>query len=599
MNEMEGKSRINGKNKESIVSNTLNLAERASLAIHGMAGILDPKANYEAWVFVYYDTNPPYMVHDDRSFNCCGPKLLESFSLMRIMSGSQASSEEEEQLKKLLVSWIADDGLLYSPIGPKRPWDTVCPEDWANVYGQSRMMIAMMTLHEYDGDPMWLRRIGNMAKGLMRIAVDKKSYAYYPVNIGGPHCRRARMGERYCYQMGEGYCYPKSGWYSTEEAKREAEGTEGSMFMYHCGPIRALSRWYRMSGDKKAIQMATKLVNYVTNERFWGTPQPPLPRIVGRDRAHFGGHFHGHTAMLYALIEYASTVGDKHLKEFVRSGYEFARNHGIARVGLFGETCAISDMVAVAIRLSDEGIGDYWDDVDGYIRNQLIEQQFVDADLMRKLSQKGPPHQARFPYESDERVIERTIGIFCEDANLGQILAPNSVICCTGNGAQGLYYAWEGIIRENYGHAQVNLLLNRVSPWMDIESYLPYEGKVVLKNKTAQKLSLRLPNWVDRSKVQCRVDKQSRHFWKLGNYAILEGLKPQDEVVFTFPMKEETVIYTRQQVARDDRKQKDPARISTRVTCYFRGNTLVDLSPRPDERWYPIYQRDRYRKGHG
>ena len=34
-------------------------------------------------------------------------------------------------------------------------------------------------------------------------------------------------------------------------------------------------------------------------------------------------------------------------------------------------------------------------------------------------------------------------------------------------------------IRESHRY---NLLLNRASPWMDIDSYIPYEGKVVLKN---------------------------------------------------------------------------------------------------------------------
>ena len=31
----------------------------------------------------------------------------------------------------------------------------------------------------------------------------------------------------------------------------------------------------------------------------------------------------------------------------------------------------------------------------------------------------------------------------------------------------------------------MNLLLNRASPWIDVDSYLPYEGRVQLKNKTA------------------------------------------------------------------------------------------------------------------
>jgi hypothetical protein len=38
----------------------------------------------------------------------------------------------------------------------------------------------------------------------------------------------------------------------------------------------------------------------------------------------------------------------------------------------------VGDMVGLGIRLSDAGLGDYWDDVDAVVRNQLVEQQLTD-----------------------------------------------------------------------------------------------------------------------------------------------------------------------------------------------------------------------------
>jgi len=40
----------------------------------------------------------------------------------------------------------------------------------------------------------------------------------------------------------------------------------------------------------------------------------------------------------------------------------------------------------LAIRLSDYGVGDYWDDVDQYVRNHLTESQLLRADLLEKVS---------------------------------------------------------------------------------------------------------------------------------------------------------------------------------------------------------------------
>ena len=56
---------------------------------------------------------------------------------------------------------------------------------------------------------------------------------------------------------------------------------------------------------------------------------------------------------------------------------------------------------------------------------------------------------------------------------------PHAWGCCTANGAVGLYYAWHGITRfdQSSGTATVNLLLNRAAPWLDVDSWLPYEGR--------------------------------------------------------------------------------------------------------------------------
>ena len=115
------------------------------------------------------------------------------------------------------------------------------------------------------------------------------------------------------------------------------------------------------------------------------------------------------------MLRYAIITNDTELMELIRDAYEYTRNFGIARIGWFTETsrvkrcegCCIADMVALAIKLSDAGVGDYWDDVDRYVRNQLIESQFTNADLLKKSSDAGTEHKPDYPRETDDRVIER------------------------------------------------------------------------------------------------------------------------------------------------------------------------------------------------
>ncbi len=161
-------------------------------------------------------------------------------------------------------------------------------------------------------------------------------------------------------------------------------------------------------------------------------------------------------------------------------------------------------------------------------------------------------------------------------------------MCCTGNGTQGLYYAWEGILREKNGIVLVNLLLNRVSKWVDVDSYLPYEGKVVVKNKRARSVCVRIPSWVDRKQIQVTVANSPRNSERIGNYLLFGGLQGEEEITLKFPVPESTATYT---------VMANVFRMEKKYTCTFRGSTLVDISPRDTSpNRYPLYLRDHLRK---
>ena len=183
-------------------------------------------------------------------------------------------------------------------------------------------------------------------------------------------------------------------------------------------------------------------------------------------------------------------ANDTSAKEFVRDAYEYARHRGVPRLGLFPgnypqtEGCTIADMVALGIQLSDAGIGDYWDDVDHAVRNGLVECQATDrAELERMVSvspkrprdapwgavsdwrfERGLQRQVLPGQETTEKVIERALGGFSHLSGAYHQF-PFLMSCCTANCNQAIYYAWEAIVRHDDEQAQVNLLLNRRSPW--------------------------------------------------------------------------------------------------------------------------------------
>ena len=256
--------------------------------------------------------------------------------------------------------------------------------------------------------------------------------------------------------------------------------------------------------------------------------------------------------------------------------------------------------VALGIRLSDAGIADYWDDVDCCVRNQLIEAQLTRLDLLEKVATESPTAVAWSQWfwcndftratiypgqESTDDVMGRSLGLW------GAFSTPTSMPklwvmqCCSGNAPWGLYAAWEGTVRCVDGqNAEVNLLLNHASRWLDVESSVPYEGKVVIRNKTARRISVRPSSWIDRRALRCDVDGTERHPVRVGPYLLFDDLRPGSIVTMQFPVPEETTEYT--WMARHWRSE-------AKVKCTFRGSTLVDISPRDDALGsYPIYQRD-------
>lgn len=593
-----------GERYKAVVPDTLDLAARGALAINGLTGTLDPDLNYEHWFQSFFYTNPAFMTHEHPGgIASINPKYSESLPQMRVMSGSSQNLEYDLGMMNLMISQIEDDGLFYVYPGPNRPWhglrgncglgipgvkgseQRMIPEDipYASLSGNAKLALGLMQWYQYDKKRNWASPISRIIQGLDHFAVHKDGYAYFADAGAGP----SYFGE----------FYPKTGPSHREEPKDETSGSgEASTLIWTAPSCRAAARWYIMSGDHSALRFARELKNFMMRPKFW----------KDIDKAQWQGHWHGGLEVYRALLDYAIAADDYALKLFVRRGYKNLRRAGYPEIGWFdSQGCAAGRIIALAIKLSDAGMGDYWDDVDQYIRNMGVEYQITDAQLLKEASLGGKPHVARKPYwESDHDVIQKNIGAFfgnCEPAGSNDLMQSG---CCTSNGTQGLFYAWEAIIRYAKGTARINLLLNRASAWVDIDSYLPYEGKVVLRNKRAERILVRVPGWANKQAVQCTVDDRVvRPLWD-GNYAVFDNLRPSSVIVVAFPVVEWSKTYSRavstptvdhDVLLNPDAKKNGSDDASHDLTFYFKGGTCVDISPRKKYQ-YPLFVRDKFKQ---
>ena len=601
-----------GQRYHATVPDTLDLADRAALAINGLGGVIDTELGHHMFFTVMYDAPQPYLSHLASADSTCDPKFAQSLPMLRLMSGSTQHVDVEAGHRAALLARI-DHGMYWDRYDPLRPWRNLYgagfygegkDEDFCNISAHARMIRAMLSWRELghgasDG------LAGEMVDAMRRVAVMHDDYCYYP-DKGG---------------WGEPCCYPRSGWLSTDEARSETDGAEGSIVSYHGNQIYAAAQWYAISGDPDALDLAERLTRYCMKPKFWGgapdpdrdhseglaehvaarLPDPPF--TAGHEHGHWYSHFHARALALRGVFEYARSVNDERALEFVRRAYEFTMTQGIARIGWVNthpgrfnqcEGCALGDLVAMGIRLSDAGLGDYWDDVDAVVRNHLAEQQFMRADLLEQIgraSTDSDAPDARLPFPGErntDNVIARSLGVF------GALSLPScmpraySMGCCNGNASQALYYAWEGAVREQGDTAQVNLLLNRAARLVDIDSHLPYDGKVVLHNKAARRISVRVPFWVSRRDIRLQIAGTDRPLEWLGSFLVLNDLSPGHEITLSFPVRESTASYTVNSGSPDEQVYR----------CTFRGSTVVDISPRDTSpTTYPMYQRDHLR-GH-
>jgi DUF1680 family protein len=327
-------------------------------------------------------------------------------------------------------------------------------------------------------------------------------------------------------------------------------------------------------------------------------------------------HFHTATASLLAFLEYATITGDSELLEFVNRCYEYGKAAGDPLVGFFAEhargsdeyragwggywpneelvphsykspdprditceSCEVADMIGLALKLTQAGAGDYWEDADRWVRNQYVESQMTHDKLRALLRNLYADERIQEfpvqPWESDE--VERCVGGWAASTLPNDWGLLHGHACCTGNSARTLYWIWDSILTKEDDKVVVNLLLNRASPWLDVDSHLPYEGKVALKVKEAKAAGVRIPDWTDRERVTCTVNSEEQAFSWSGSYVEIGDLKPGDAVTIDFPMREKTMFS-----AIADK----PYRVT------LKGNTVVAIDP--DGELCPLYQRGHY-----
>lgn len=520
----------------SLVPQTYFLEDAARLARGSLLSRLDPTLGYQPYFRLDLGGDVPQSLHASWDYCDMAGRFVDALILTAPMVGAGSPSQAEEGLRAFLLNrFNPRDGLCYDA---EAPWSRY----HADMFCQGRALIGLVSWFLLSGDSTVEERIERQIAGLTRIATWDGDRCFYPKDI----------------------------W--VEDHWEDGGLWNGKALGYSTQQIVGLARYARATGSPAALRLSRGLSLQFKS-------QGP----VAADGT-FKGHTHsqGILPTILGMLGYALVAGDEDLAIWCQSAYEHARrftsSFGWIPDGLgfttdetpFAgtcETCALADLIEIAITLTEAGFGDYWDDVDRYARNQLLEQQFRDV--------------ARVSPNVDASVAAIIRGAFDSAAFPHSLIGDRHGLvegCCTPAGARACMLVWDRIMTRDEKGVHVNVLFSRDTPWARLTSFEPYRGELRLEIRQAASFSIRFPRWLEEDNILMSVDgaPPCRVNWRGGEYRLGEA-RPGQTFVITYPLS--------------DRDVTDTIAGTDHVT-HWKGGTVTRITPIGGR--YPIYERAAY-----
>ena len=458
---------------------TLDLVNRARYAINAITRSTNPEAEYAVYFTGVLHRNPPTLLREIPLYG----KFMEGLALMRIMTSGEFDTRPSTQPQdvNLHVDRVWRDAFLRK----------LNKQGLALIGAEGGRQLAWLAIqYRQTKRSMW-KELGEAAiQRALNVAVHQDDYCYLP---------------------------------------RDSEGTMPTSWeaTFQGWTLQGVTQFYMATGSEAALELAGKLARYLkdhsgifdTDGRFLArhgvdVPLNPLPKLES------ALHFHHNGNAMEALMEYALASGESEFGEFVKKCYEYARSlpDSSPLIGFFQEyiddwpdhrgvidceTCCVVDMLLTALWMTKAGVGDYWDDIDRYLRNQFAEMQMTSGDWLTRMTEDY--HISRRG-RMRLRWGRRTVGsvpspvgrLRMTSSPSVQVLVSCTAVLATGHGR---YTTFGRICLSSTTGSCSSIYFSTGSrPGQRYNSYIPYQGKVELKVKEAcENIAVRAPEWVESS----------------------------------------------------------------------------------------------------
>ena len=503
---------------------TLDVREPLGLAVNCMTHRMDPARNYQPWFAVdVVNWKPVALRHDVWDYGDTGARFLEGFITARHMiPPSEEMLLNEGRMRTFVHALLGPDGIVHNP-------ETKQPD---HMFAQGSALYALVTDYDDSRDPASVPRIRAFIAGLNRAARHESDYLWFPQVATSI----APCSHQAAYQ------------------------------------ILPVVRFYELTKDKAALDYAERLARWP----FYHDSTVTKEGVITKPG--WEGHLHAWMDTYSGILRCARAGGRLDKPAVVKRAHSLFEWVKATHTSPFGwvadsvgsktcETDTITSAIRLALELIREGWTEYWDDIERFVRNQLVENQFRDVSGLAI---------------QDPKVALGLTGAFEAYADPNTLLAVEKGTvegCCIGGGMRGLFLAYQNAVHETPDEIRVNLLLSTGTDSLEVAGYMPFEGRIDLYPKTSKPISVRCPPWLDPESV--RVDGPAGLTHKTSpktRHLLLFNARPGSTIVlrFTQPEQERTHVVA-----------------GRSYRALWRGDTVLAMQPRGKP--YPIFQRERLR----
>jgi len=495
---------------------TYFIQETVNRGLEAISARLDPEMDKRP--FFWLNLSPePKLEHSIWDFGDMCARYVDAYILGRQVTGYNDHLDDESSLRKTLVT---------------------C-DPYAHPFMATRMLITYVDLYLEESSQERKNQVDDLVKLIRSKMTFEEDYAYYFRQSKGWRSMDQPLGDFMPYPT-----YPIG------------------------GIILALSRYLESTQAPESEDLVNRLCRFVISVSG-----------IFEEGGRYKGHTHsgGILTAIAGILRWAINTGDDETIELMRNAFDWTVKHssswgwvpdGLGDEPGSGETCSLMDALHTAILLGRHVDPSYFDIVERYTRNQLIENQFLKPDLaipQGDFLQRGAVAKALY-------------GSWASWSH------PNSLDnclkgvegCCLGAGIRACFLAWDSAIEKRDDTVFVHLLFSRNSRYVEVLSYQPYEGLFELIIHDAPKLCVRIPPWVSERDLIVSVDDVQTPMNLSDEYYLeLEGMKNGQIISIEYPLRKVEIIET---LSEREYKVK------------WRGDSVVDIIPKGEK--YPLYERE-------